>query len=301
MSMIWPDATHEQVMTAALSGPSALDATSLQNFVTATGPQGEGGAYGGTGTARAIASRGGKRAADGRPPRAQPGSVRPSATSGAQGGGEEVEGAPGAFVEGGGEKRAPGPGDVIHLSQVTDGDAARGGEGGREGGGQRKGETRKDGSMGRMGSLRSRARVKPSVLQQDVASTLSAMGYVVEVEVLEAKSRYTLDIWLPEYRLAIEVDGPFHYALELYREEEEAGGGGVGDREVDEDFETGNGAAGDARGFGDACGVRDASVIRGRAPLGSTALKHRHLRCSTPNPNRTVNTKGPSCIGREKK
>lgn len=291
--MLCKSETREQVMTAALSGPSALDATSLQNFVTATGPQGEGEAYGGTGMARAIASRRGKRVAVG-PARAQPGSVGPTvheaevqgaegvrgpfrpadgAPGGAQGGGEELEGAAGALVGSGGERIAPGPGHVIHLSKVKDGDAARGGDGGREGGAQRRGETRKEGSM------RSRGRVKGSVLQQDVASTLRAMGYAVEVEVLEAKSRYTLDIWLPEYRLAVEVDGPFHYALELYREEEEAGMGGVEDRDLDEDKEVGNGAAGDARGVGDVRGVRDARVLRGRAPLGSTALKHRHLRC----------------------
>ena len=81
--------------------------------------------------------------------------------------------------------------------------------------------------------------------------TLGAMGFEVVVEVLEPRSRYSIDIWLPLHKVAVEVDGPFHYSLTTKPRQDESGS------------PTGVGELG--------------MLVRGQRPVGSTALKRRHL------------------------
>jgi len=87
-----------------------------------------------------------------------------------------------------------------------------------------------------------------SRLQSDVIRTLRGMGVEVEEEWMEPRSRYVVDAWLPTFGIALEVDGPYHYAYSAGSAQETRPGSAT---------------------------VRPDG--NGRHPLGSTKLKHRHL------------------------
>ena len=53
------------------------------------------------------------------------------------------------------------------------------------------------------------------VLTKPATNSLRASLELDLMLVQEARSRYTLDLWLPRFNLAIEVDGPFHYGLDV--------------------------------------------------------------------------------------
>mmetsp|Transcript_41307 Transcript_41307/g.129892 ORF Transcript_41307/g.129892 Transcript_41307/m.129892 type:complete len:1079 (-) Transcript_41307:1648-4884(-) len=74
-----------------------------------------------------------------------------------------------------------------------------------------------------------RNRVKPvrsSELQRSVGAAAALLGLEVEEEVVEEDTGLSVDFFLPSLSLYIEVDGPFHYAVDLAEEEVDAGGGG---------------------------------------------------------------------------
>ncbi|EOD20757.1 hypothetical protein EMIHUDRAFT_255423, partial [Emiliania huxleyi CCMP1516] len=54
---------------------------------------------------------------------------------------------------------------------------------------------------------------RPSGLQRSVATALAAIRPGFEEEHLEPRTGYSLDLALPSSRIAIEVDGPFHFLL----------------------------------------------------------------------------------------
>ncbi len=50
-----------------------------------------------------------------------------------------------------------------------------------------------------------------STLQNDVAKTLKHMGYEIKEEIIDDKTGYSLDIYIPDDDVVVEVDGPTHY------------------------------------------------------------------------------------------
>ncbi|EOD17655.1 hypothetical protein EMIHUDRAFT_255878 [Emiliania huxleyi CCMP1516] len=52
-----------------------------------------------------------------------------------------------------------------------------------------------------------------SRLQRSVAIALAAVQHGFEEEHLEPRTGYSLDLALPSSRLAVEVDGPYHFLL----------------------------------------------------------------------------------------
>ena len=53
--------------------------------------------------------------------------------------------------------------------------------------------------------------VSVSRLHADVAAVLTRLGIQHEMEVLTDDEYFSLDIYLPEYDVAVEVDGPSHF------------------------------------------------------------------------------------------
>eukprot|EP00960_Hanusia_phi_P060331 764472-Hanusia_phi.AAC.9 len=47
------------------------------------------------------------------------------------------------------------------------------------------------------------------------------LGLAVEEEVVEEETGFSIDLYFPALSLFVEVDGPFHYAVNLAREEED--------------------------------------------------------------------------------
>ncbi len=88
--------------------------------------------------------------------------------------------------------------------------------------------------------------------------------------VQEARSRYTLDLWLPHFNLAIEVDGPFHYGLdvELHPHQHPYA--------HDPPHQPPH-AAYQLQAPHGALPSKTIKVVRGKEPLGSTVLKRKHL------------------------
>ena len=74
------------------------------------------------------------------------------------------------------------------------------------------------------------AEASTSRLQTEVMQRVVELGLAVEEEFVDDQTGYSLDIYLPQYRCGVEVDGPFHY------------------------------------------------IANGKSQLGSTVMKHRHLR-----------------------
>ncbi|EOD08235.1 hypothetical protein EMIHUDRAFT_359048 [Emiliania huxleyi CCMP1516] len=56
-------------------------------------------------------------------------------------------------------------------------------------------------------------RVRVSALQRSVSAALAAVRFGFEEEYVEPRTGYSLDLALPSSRIAIEVDGPFHFLL----------------------------------------------------------------------------------------
>ena len=54
---------------------------------------------------------------------------------------------------------------------------------------------------------------RPSGLQRSVAAALTSVQHGFEEEYLEPLTGYSLDLAIPSTRIAIEVDGPFHFLL----------------------------------------------------------------------------------------
>ncbi|EOD41007.1 hypothetical protein EMIHUDRAFT_222043 [Emiliania huxleyi CCMP1516] len=54
---------------------------------------------------------------------------------------------------------------------------------------------------------------RPSGLQRSVAAALTSVQHGFEEECLEPLTGYSLDLAIPSTRIAIEVDGPFHFLL----------------------------------------------------------------------------------------
>ncbi len=50
-----------------------------------------------------------------------------------------------------------------------------------------------------------------STLQNDVAKTLKHMGYDIQEEIIDDKTGYSLDIYIPDHDIVVEVDGPAHF------------------------------------------------------------------------------------------
>ncbi|KAJ1488073.1 RAP domain-containing protein [Baffinella frigidus] len=139
------------------------------------------------------------------------------ARAGERGGGGSLSAGPTPLVS-----RASGPnafgGDRQNPSGVGERPASDLGEGsGKDWGGLegREGERWK----GRLWEI---VRSKPppktvSCLQADVVSCVMGMGLEHVEEFVDARSGYSLDILLPSARVAIEVDGPYHYAADSRR------------------------------------------------------------------------------------
>ena len=116
--------------------------------------------------------------------------------------------------------------------------------------------------------------------------------------VQEARSRYTLDLWLPHFNLAIEVDGPFHYGLdvELHPHQHpyahdpphqpphaayqlQAPHGALPSNAQPPTIPSSSASteASKKNGGGTSSGIKAVKVVRGKEPLGSTVLKRKHL------------------------
>ncbi|KAJ1469029.1 hypothetical protein T484DRAFT_1853205 [Baffinella frigidus] len=109
---------------------------------------------------------------------------------------------------------------------------------------------------------------------------LRSLGHKVLEEWVEPKSGYALDVWLPDIRVAVEVDGPHHYTLAS----REGGAQGQATAEAWQSPVDGphhytlasrEGQAGRVRGQGQAS-VEGAEDTPHR--LGPTRMKLRHLR-----------------------
>ena len=55
------------------------------------------------------------------------------------------------------------------------------------------------------------AEASASRLQTEVSQRVTELGFELETEFMDAKTGYSLDLFIPEYQCAVEVDGPFHY------------------------------------------------------------------------------------------
>jgi len=54
-------------------------------------------------------------------------------------------------------------------------------------------------------------RVRVSALQRSVSAALAAIRFGFEEEYVKPRTGHSLDLALPSSRIAIEVDGPFHF------------------------------------------------------------------------------------------